>query len=114
MSTLKGLAASGQGEDRRPAARDDDVGEVHLVRHAVPEGGIREGGSDREPVHDHQRAGQGDAQERTQAEADITDGATVLLVDPIDSGVGAPIETYAKAHGVKVIDYDRLDTRRHA
>ncbi len=29
-------------------------------------------------------------------------------MDPISSGVGASIETYAKEHGVPVIDYDRL------
>ena len=29
-------------------------------------------------------------------------------MDPLDSGVGAKIESYAKAHGVAVIDYDRL------
>ncbi len=46
--------------------------------------------------------------ELTQAQADIAQGATVLLVDPISSGVGASVEKYAKAHGVKVIDYDRL------
>ena len=32
----------------------------------------------------------------------------MLLVDPISSGVGASIESYAKDHGVPVIDYDRL------
>ncbi len=49
-----------------------------------------------------------DATELTQAQSAITKGATVLLMDPIDSGVGTSIETYAKAHGVKVIDYDRI------
>ena len=29
-------------------------------------------------------------------------------MDPLDSGVGARIESYAKSHGVPVIDYDRL------
>ena len=29
-------------------------------------------------------------------------------MDPLDSGVGAKIESYAADHGVKVIDYDRL------
>jgi D-xylose transport system substrate-binding protein len=29
-------------------------------------------------------------------------------MDPLDSGVGASIESYAKSHGVAVIDYDRL------
>ena len=32
----------------------------------------------------------------------------MLVVDPISSGVGASIESYAKSHGVPVIDYDRL------
>jgi D-xylose transport system substrate-binding protein len=45
---------------------------------------------------------------QTQAEADITAGATVLLVDPMDSGSGAAIEANAVAKGVKVIEYDRL------
>jgi D-xylose transport system substrate-binding protein len=48
------------------------------------------------------------ATQQTQAESAITNGATVLLVDPIDSGVGASIESYAKSKGVKVIDYDRI------
>ncbi|HEY7148284.1 MAG TPA: substrate-binding domain-containing protein [Gaiellaceae bacterium] len=43
-----------------------------------------------------------------QAEADITAGASVLLVDPLDSGSGAAIESNAESKGVKVIDYDRL------
>jgi D-xylose transport system substrate-binding protein len=49
-----------------------------------------------------------DATELTDAQTDITNGATVLMVDPIDSGVGQSIEAYAKSHGVAVIDYDRL------
>jgi D-xylose transport system substrate-binding protein len=49
-----------------------------------------------------------DATQLTDAQTDISNGATVLLVDPLDSGVGSQIESYAKARGVKVIDYDRL------
>jgi D-xylose transport system substrate-binding protein len=49
-----------------------------------------------------------DATEFSDAQADITKGADVLIMDPLDSGVGAKIESYAKAHGVDVIDYDRL------
>jgi D-xylose transport system substrate-binding protein len=45
---------------------------------------------------------------QTQAEADINAGASVLLVDPLDVGSGAAIESKAEAAGVKVIDYDRL------
>jgi D-xylose transport system substrate-binding protein len=44
----------------------------------------------------------------TQAQADITNGASVLIVDPFSTGVGARIEKYGKQHGVAVIDYDRL------
>ena len=49
-----------------------------------------------------------DATEFADAQADITKGDKVLIMDPLDSGVGAKIESYAAAHGVKVIDYDRL------
>ncbi len=45
---------------------------------------------------------------QTQAEADITNGASVLLIDALDSGSGAAIEASAKSKGVAVIDYDRL------
>jgi D-xylose transport system substrate-binding protein len=55
-----------------------------------------------------QNAQGSDTTQLTDAETDITNGATVLLVDPLDSGVGGKIESYAKSHGVKVIDYDRL------
>ena len=46
--------------------------------------------------------------ELTQAQSAIANGATVLVMDPISSGVGASIESYAKQRGVPVIDYDRL------
>jgi D-xylose transport system substrate-binding protein len=49
-----------------------------------------------------------DATELSDAQEAITKGASVLIMDPLDSGVGASIESYAKAHGVAVIDYDRL------
>jgi D-xylose transport system substrate-binding protein len=45
---------------------------------------------------------------QAQAEADITEGASVLLVDALDPASGAAIEKNAEAKGVKVIDYDRL------
>ncbi|HEY2654194.1 MAG TPA: substrate-binding domain-containing protein, partial [Solirubrobacteraceae bacterium] len=44
----------------------------------------------------------------TDAESAITNGATVLLIDPEDSGTGVTVQRYAKAHGVAVVDYDRL------
>jgi D-xylose transport system substrate-binding protein len=44
----------------------------------------------------------------TQAQSAISKGAKVILLDALDSTTGAVIESYAAAHGVKVIDYDRL------
>lgn len=55
-----------------------------------------------------QNAQGSDSTQLTDAQSDITSGASVLVVDPLDSGVGTSIETYAKAHGVPVVDYDRL------
>jgi D-xylose transport system substrate-binding protein len=49
-----------------------------------------------------------DATQLSMAQSAITKGASVLVVDPLDSGVGAHIESVAKAAGVQVIDYDRL------
>ena len=48
-----------------------------------------------------------DATELSLAQADITAGAKVLVMAPIDSTVGGQIQTYAAAHGVKLISYDR-------
>jgi D-xylose transport system substrate-binding protein len=42
------------------------------------------------------------------AVADVSNGAKVLIIDPEDSTTGEIVEAYALAHGVKVIDYDRL------
>jgi D-xylose transport system substrate-binding protein len=44
----------------------------------------------------------------TDAQSAITNGATVLLIDPANSGTGVTVQRYAKAHGVAVVDYDRL------
>ena len=49
--------------------------------------------------------------QQTQAEQAITNGAKVILLVDLDSGSGAAIEKNAVAHGVKVIDYDRLTLR---
>jgi len=49
-----------------------------------------------------------DTTQFSMAQSAITKGASVLVVDPLDSGVGSHIETYAKQYGVAVIDYDRL------
>ena len=51
---------------------------------------------------------QSTAAQYLDARADITRGARVLIVDPLDPGTGAQIASYAKSRGVPVIDYDRF------
>jgi D-xylose transport system substrate-binding protein len=48
-----------------------------------------------------------DATELSLAQTDISLGATVLIMDPLDSTVGSQIQSYAASHGVKLISYDR-------
>ncbi|HXC78525.1 MAG TPA: substrate-binding domain-containing protein [Candidatus Acidoferrum sp.] len=48
-----------------------------------------------------------EAQQLTIAQADISAGATVLIMDPLNSTVGSQIQTLAASKGVKVISYDR-------
>ena len=48
-----------------------------------------------------------EAQELAQAQTAITNGATVLIMDPLNSTVGSQIQNLAAQKGVKVISYDR-------
>ena len=48
-----------------------------------------------------------DATELADAQSDITLGASVLVMDPLDSTVGSQIQQYAQSHGVAIISYDR-------
>lgn len=47
-------------------------------------------------------------QQQNQADAALTNGAKVLVLDPVDSQSAAAIADKAKAQGVPVIAYDRL------
>jgi D-xylose transport system substrate-binding protein len=55
-----------------------------------------------------QNAQGSDSTQLSDAQTAITKGASVLIMDPLDSGVGTSIEKYAASHGVPVVDYDRL------
>jgi D-xylose transport system substrate-binding protein len=107
MSSLSALAASGKGmigvllPETTTSARYTSFDAPYL-KQAFEKAGLT---SSQYKIDNAQGS---DSTQKTQADADITQGATVLLVDPIDSGVGAAIESSAKAQGVKVIDYDRL------
>jgi D-xylose transport system substrate-binding protein len=107
MAQLASLAAAGTG--KVAAILPDTVSSTRYVEFDAPDitMALTKAGL---PSSDIivQNAHGSDATEYSYAQSDITNGATVLLMDPLDSGVGAEIENYAKAHGVDVIDYDRL------
>ncbi len=58
----------------------------------------------------YSNADQDAAKQQQQAEAAITKGAEVLVLDPVDSASAAGMAAQAKAQGVPVISYDRLIT----
>ncbi len=107
MSILKPLAAKGKGTVA--VILPDTVTSTRYVEFDAPylkESFQKAGLSSSQYIV--QNALGSDSTQFSDAQTDISKGATVLIVDPLDSGVGGHIESYAKAHGVPVIDYDRL------
>jgi D-xylose transport system substrate-binding protein len=107
MSQLKILATHGSGNVA--AILPDTVSSTRYVEFDAPY--LKEAMTDAglKPTQIViQNADGSDATELADAQADITKGAKVLIMDPLDPGVGAQIESYAKSHGVPVIDYDRI------
>jgi len=107
MKQLKSLAKSGKG--KVAAIMPDTVSSTRYVEFDQPDikKALTAAGLPSSDIIIQNALGS-DATQLTDAQTDITNGATVLLIDPFDSGVGKSIETYAHAHGVDVIDYDRL------
>jgi D-xylose transport system substrate-binding protein len=107
MSQFKSLAAAGKG--KVAAILPDTVSSTRYVEFDEPDitKALQLAGVSSSDFVVQNALGS-DATQLTDAQTDITNGATVLLVDPLDSGVGVSIEKYAASHGVKVIDYDRL------
>jgi D-xylose transport system substrate-binding protein len=107
MTTLKPLAAKGKGTVA--VILPDTVSSTRYVEFDAPylKESFQKAGL-KSSQYVVQNALGSDATQFSDAQTDITKGATVLVVDALDSGVGAHIESYAKAHGVPVIDYDRL------
>ncbi len=58
----------------------------------------------------YSNAGQDAPTQQQQAEAAITNGAKVLVLDPVDSAAAAAIADMAKSQNIPVISYDRLIT----
>jgi D-xylose transport system substrate-binding protein len=58
----------------------------------------------------YSNADQDAAEQQSQAEAALTNGADVLVLDPVDSASAGSIVAQAKSQDVPVISYDRLIT----
>ncbi len=107
MTQLKSIAAKGHGlvgvllPDSTTSARYESFDRPYLTK------ALQTAGLSASDIKVDNAQGSASTMQ-TQAEADITQGASVLLVDAIDSGSGAAIEANATAKGVKVVDYDRL------
>ncbi|HTW20271.1 MAG TPA: substrate-binding domain-containing protein [Mycobacteriales bacterium] len=107
MAQLKSLASQGKGNvgvilpDTTSSARYAEFDAPYLTK-AFEDAGLT---SSQISIKNAQGS---DSTFVTDAEADITNGASVLLIDPEDPGTGGRVETYAKQHGVAVIDYDRI------
>ncbi len=107
MAQLKSVAAKGKGSiavilpDTVTSARYTEFDAPYLTK-AFETAGLS-------PSQFSVKNAQGsNSTQLTDAQSAITAGASVLVIDPLTSGVGAQIESYAKSHGVPVIDYDRL------
>jgi len=107
MAALKPLVALGKGNvaailpDTVSSARYTEFDAPYLTK-ALKAAGLSTS------QFSVQNAQGSDATELSMAQTAITKGASVLIMDPLDSGVGAQIEKYAAAHGAQVVDYDRL------
>jgi D-xylose transport system substrate-binding protein len=107
MSVLKPLAAAGHGNVA--VLLPDTVTSARYVQFDAPYLTTALGLAGLSPSQFTVQNAQGsDATQLSQAQTAITKGASVLIFDPLDPGVGVQVENYAKAHGVAVIDYDRL------
>jgi D-xylose transport system substrate-binding protein len=107
MTELKSLTAKGKG--KVAAILPDTVSSTRYVEFDAPylKESMQKAGLSSSDIIVQNALGS-DATEYSDAQADITKGASVLIMDGLDSGVGSRIESYAKAHGVPVVDYDRI------
>jgi D-xylose transport system substrate-binding protein len=107
MKALTSLAAAGKG--KIAAILPDTTSSTRYVEFDAPmlkQAAAAAGLSSSDIIV--QNAQGSDSTFVTDAQSAITNGASVLLIDPEDSGTGVTVQRYAKAHGVAVVDYDRL------
>ncbi|HEX6538047.1 MAG TPA: substrate-binding domain-containing protein [Candidatus Dormibacteraeota bacterium] len=106
MSQFKSLTASGKGlvgvilPDTTSSTRYVNFDQPYLQK-AFTEAGYSSG------QFKIDNAQGSDATQLADAQNDITEGASVLVFDPLNSTVGSQIQQLAAQHNVAVISYDR-------
>jgi len=109
MKSLASLAAKGKGKiaaimpDTTSSTRYVEFDQP-LIKKAILAAGL--------PASDAivQNAQKSDTTFLSDVKADISNGASVLLLDPEDPGTGVQAQKLAAAAGVKVVQYDRLSS----
>src|SRR5947207_4034032 len=106
MAKLKDLTAAGKG--KVGVILPDTTSSVRYVQFDQPylQKAFQQAGYKASDFTITNAQGQ-EAQELAQAQTAITNGATVLIMDPLNSTVGSQIQNLASQKGVKVISYDR-------
>ena len=106
MANLKSLTAAGKG--KVGVILPDTTSSVRYVQFDQPylQKAFEQAGYQSSDFTIGNAQGQ-EAQQLALAQADITNGATVLIMDPLNSTVGSQIQQLAQSKGVKVISYDR-------
>ena len=99
MEQLEGRRRPGQGHDRGPAARHDHLDALRPVRRPLLEQAFQAAGPVRRPVQDRQRAGKRVDHADPGRRGRSPRAPRVLLVDPLDSGSGAAIESEGRGAG---------------
>jgi D-xylose transport system substrate-binding protein len=129
LAMLLGAAACGDDEDDSATSGGDDGGggggsdEALQIALLLPETKTARYETQDRPLFEakveelcpnceilYSNADQDAAEQQGQAEAALTNGADVLVLDPVDSASAASIVTQAKSRDVPVISYDRLIT----
>jgi len=107
MTRFRALAAAGRGAVGVLLPDDGPLDPDAALQAASIEKALRSAGLDPSQYRVDDAHGSAAAQ-RSQAAADMATGASVLLLDPVNSTVGATIEEGAGRRGVRVVDYDRF------
>jgi len=110
MKALKPIVAKGTG--KIAAIMPDTTSSTRYVEFDQPDikKALQASGMPASDIITPQNAQKSDTTFLTDVKADITNGAKVILIDPEDPGTGVQAEVYAKAHGAKIVQYDRLSS----